>query len=647
MKSLEHSARPRVLDIEPQGLAARLRLECSSCGGVFEVRQAGLAGIPVSVHDCPVCGTRIEIRPELYELAMHEAGLRSPAEGSAWYAPVFSGTGAGFARRPEGSGPPRIVWAPALPRAQDELHGDLVRRYIAMARIFVAAAGELDGRARFLVRPDNSEVESAEPKDVELLVDWLTGLMPDAAEIGLHRDFDLGEADVIVTHVGAPFIEKALRAGKEVIALQLFKRAAGENLPEGALAVRDRDLEPTLRSVLDRGERLARLAPTAAGRNKAKDDGSLDILFVYRDDIDLEGGASAVMKNTAAALRGLGHRVDICLSMDPDPAGYDVAHAFNIWHPESSIEQLAVLKERGATVVWSPIYLDLSEHMYFSKAVDLLIQHPETAPDELWSRIEAGEFPCSDGKARGEAREVITGYFGALHTALSAVDHVCVTSHKEAQTMVQHADHPGFPYTVTPHGVDLETFRRSGAQPFIDRFGVEDFVLCVGAVERRKNQLLLVEALKDEGRPIVLIGPCPEADYLEFVRDVGGENLVVTGRLDRALVASAYKAAAVHVLPSFAEGAALANLEAAAAECPMVVSNRSSEFEYFGDGVHYCNPGDRRSIRTATRAALREAPHRAGARAVLVERLGQNLSWERTARVTELVYRSLLVPRTT
>ncbi|MCB9831687.1 MAG: glycosyltransferase [Planctomycetes bacterium] len=643
MKSLEHKSRPRILGIEPQGLAARLRLECSSCAGVFEVHQGGLAGVPVSVHDCPVCANRIEIRPELYELALHEAGLRSTDEEAAYYAPQFSGTGAGFAKRPSASGQPKVIWAPALPRAQTDLHGDLIRRYIAMARLFAAAAAGLADQARFLIRPDNSEVETANEKDVDLLVDWLEGLVPDRVDIGLHRDFDLGEAEIIVTHVGAPFIEKALRAGKEVIALQLFKRAAGENLPEGALAVRDRDLEPTIRSVLVRRERLAKMAPGRVEKPVDRSSGSLDLLFVYRDDVDLDGGASQVMKHTAAALRGLGHRVDVCLSLDPDPRGYDLVHAFNIWKPETALEQLAVLRERGAQVVWSPIYLDLSEYLYFAQVTKFMEEHPEYTRSDVLDRIDAGQLAGSDNLPHRALREPKEGYHAALHTALSAVDHVCVTSHNEAKLMIQHADHPGFPYTVTPHGVDVAAMSRATARAFIEAFEVEDYILCVGAIERRKNQLLLIEALRDCGRKIVLVGPQTEASYLELCQDAGGDQVIYTGRLDRDLVASAYKAAAIHVLPSFAEGAALANLEAAAAECPMVVSNRSSEFEYFGDAVHYCDPSRRASIRAAVDAALAVAPQRGPVRKVLADRMAQGMSWERTARLTEMVYRSLLV----
>ena len=109
------------------------------------------------------------------------------------------------------------------------------------------------------------------------------------------------------------------------------------------------------------------------------------------------------------------------------------------------------------------------------------------------------------------------------------------------------------------------------------------------------------------------------------------------------MVASAYKAAAVHVLPSFAEGAALANLEAAVSQCPMVVSNRSSEMEYFLDGVYYCDPFSRESIRNAVRRAMSEKAERAEARRPLAQRTEILCSWARVAELTEPVYRSLIL----
>jgi SAM-dependent methyltransferase len=122
---------------------------------------------------------------------------------------------------------------------------------------------------------------------------------------------------------------------------------------------------------------------------------------------------------------------------------------------------------------------------------------------------------------------------------------------------------------------------------------------------------------------------------------VGGDNVVHIDRVPAELVASAYHAASVHVLPSWAEGAALANLEAASAGCPIVVSDRSSEFEYFGDLATYCDPADPASIRTAVEGAL-DARERDAERIDELKRRMADLTWERTARATVRAYTAAL-----
>ncbi len=143
----------------------------------------------------------------------------------------------------------------------------------------------------------------------------------------------------------------------------------------------------------------------------------------------------------------------------------------------------------------------------------------------------------------------------------------------------------------------------------------------------------------------MLVGPALEGGYLEICRHVGGDRFLYLDRLPRELVASAYKAARVHALPSFAEGSALANLEAASAACPIVVSNRSSEFEYFGDAPYYCDPADPASIRAAVQQAWDQGPREPERWLALSERM-REYTWERTARATLTAYeRVLATPR--
>ncbi len=95
---------------------------------------------------------------------------------------------------------------------------------------------------------------------------------------------------------------------------------------------------------------------------------------------------------------------------------------------------------------------------------------------------------------------------------------------------------------------------------------MHDFVLCVARLEPRKNQLMLLEALRDDPRPMVLIAGGAEyvPAYAQLCRSFPrrGPTLVL-GRLPGAMLAAAYRAAAVHCLPSWFELPGLVTLEAA------------------------------------------------------------------------------------
>jgi len=364
------------------------------------------------------------------------------------------------------------------------------------------------------------------------------------------------------------------------------------------------------------------------------------ILFAYRDDIAAGGGAAAVMGQTAAALRELGHEVEIVYEVEPDVAGFDVVHAWNIWFPGSALAQLRYLRGTGAPVVWQPFYLHWTEFAWANAAVRHVFA-PERGEGErarLQDAMADGTLAVG-ALQRHLPNEIVPGLHDALREMLGLVDRVCACSAREMQTLTQITGATHTPWTLTRHGVDAATF--SGATPdaFVERYGVEDFVLCVGSLDGRKNQLMLVEAMRGTGLPLVLIGPSYEPDYLDLCRSrMDGEAMWID-RLPRELVASGYKAAAVHALPSFAEGSALASMEAAAAGCPVVVGNRTSEFEYYGDLATYCDPADRTSIRQAVETA-RARGRAAGYRDALSAHIA-GFTWEGSARATLDAYAKL------
>jgi glycosyltransferase involved in cell wall biosynthesis len=162
------------------------------------------------------------------------------------------------------------------------------------------------------------------------------------------------------------------------------------------------------------------------------------------------------------------------------------------------------------------------------------------------------------------------------------------------------------------NGVDARFGTPSDQMLFRRRFNIkEPFVFTVGNLEKRKNQLNLVRAMRGHGCGLVIIGHVREPDYANQVLTEGGPNLTYLGPIEHEdpLLASAYSACSAFVLPSTLETPGLAALEAAAAGAPLVITSVGATREYFGDMVHYVDPGDPNTIRLGIDAAITAGPN--------------------------------------
>jgi glycosyltransferase involved in cell wall biosynthesis len=198
---------------------------------------------------------------------------------------------------------------------------------------------------------------------------------------------------------------------------------------------------------------------------------------------------------------------------------------------------------------------------------------------------------------------------------------------------------------VDPADAEARTFLDPDPGPFVTRHGLRDFVLQVGRIEVAKNQLLLAYALRDLGVPLVLIGKPLQGGYLDWCRRYGPRSLRVLPYLPDDELASAYAAARVHALPSWGENCGLVSLEAALADCNLVVSTAGFELEHFRDLAYYCDAADVASIRKAVLAALanydRDAPRRLRLKRLIL----QEYTWERAAELTHQAYVRVLEQR--
>jgi glycosyltransferase involved in cell wall biosynthesis len=201
---------------------------------------------------------------------------------------------------------------------------------------------------------------------------------------------------------------------------------------------------------------------------------------------------------------------------------------------------------------------------------------------------------------------------------------------------------------VTPLGVGAQ-FRPAEADPawLRSRFGIQGrFVLCVGALEPRKNLATALRAFerlatRDPDLELVVAGPAGWRNQ-EFERLLGGSRAPVrmTGLLSDQELVALYSATACFLYPSLAEGFGLPVLEALACGAPVVTSNRGALPEVSGDAALLADPDDEESVAEAVGRILsdtelaaelgRRGPSRAG-----------GFTWERCADLTAGVYREL------
>ncbi len=219
---------------------------------------------------------------------------------------------------------------------------------------------------------------------------------------------------------------------------------------------------------------------------------------------------------------------------------------------------------------------------------------------------------------------------------------IAVSAFTKAQ-VVEHLHVPANRIRVIPHGVHLP----ENVLPQNQR---DQIILCVGALQIRKNVVRLVEAFERlplavaRGWKLVLAGSTAGFGAAEIVRRIENSPRVMQiqlrGYVTTAELRELYQRAALFAFPSLDEGFGIPVLEAMAHGTPVLTSNRSALPEVAGDAALLIDPYDADEMSAALGRLIEDSSLRANLAAAGLER-AKLFPWERAVQETWQTYQSV------
>lgn len=300
---------------------------------------------------------------------------------------------------------------------------------------------------------------------------------------------------------------------------------------------------------------------------------------------------------------------------EPPTEPFEFAHLYSLPDVYTSFQNLLAARRAGLRVVGTAIYWDPSRY-----------RTQGLAQAELPDAGKAAERERAIRLATLDAERAL------LRLTCNACDVLIALSTSEADALAHDFGIPRERIVVAWCGTETR-YADTSPELFQDKFGLRDFVLCVGRVDANKNQLNLIRALRGESVTLVLAGGSLAPHYLAECKKYAGANVHFLPSLSEEELGSAFAAAHTHALVSWLEVVGLVTLEAAVAGCNVVLTREHGARDYVGDAGWYCDSSDLASIRSAVLQAQR-APRQTALR----EHLLKSYSWDKHAQTIAEAY---------
>ncbi|MDP2928957.1 MAG: glycosyltransferase [Candidatus Omnitrophota bacterium] len=339
--------------------------------------------------------------------------------------------------------------------------------------------------------------------------------------------------------------------------------------------------------------------------------------FVYPSAFQNIGGGEMLLLKTKEYLEKEGVSCKLFDIWNDKLDNFDILHV--VGAVKCCLGLMETARNKGVKIVLDPVFFST-----FQRALH------EYGP--IGRRIEA----C----ARHLTKAVFPYFPSARRKMMLLSDAVIPNSYVELAQLKRLFGIPEQKMRVIQNCVDPD-FEYGDKELFISKYKLKDFILSVGRIEPRKNQLNLIKALKGSGLPLLIIGD-PVSDYMDYYeacKRSGGKDVIFISRIDHGdpMLKSAYKACSSFVSQGWFETPGLAALEAGLAGAKVATTYGGCTREYFKDLVEYFNPSDIKGIRCAIDKAL-HGEHTTDLR----DHIRKNLLWSIAARKNIEVYNKIL-----
>jgi glycosyltransferase involved in cell wall biosynthesis len=359
------------------------------------------------------------------------------------------------------------------------------------------------------------------------------------------------------------------------------------------------------------------------------------------------GGDLVQIENTARELRKLGVKVDIKTEFGVDMSHYDLVHIFQLdWNADNYFYTNEA-KKYGKPLVLSPIHHNVEEvkkfddtYVFDYRRISKVVFRNQFSRD-VFKNFYRALFDLS--KIKPVLYSIFLGLKNMHVKVLQQSDAVLVQTNLEAKDLE---------YT---YGVKLKKWKivvNGVGEQFLDHshyknpFHFEDYIICVGRVEPRKNQLSIIYAVeqfrKEENIDVklVFIGRYNVLNHLEYTLRFKQMLkkypwIIHIEKIPYEVIPNYFHFAKVGVSASWFETTGLTSLDALFCGTNAVAAGDRAK-EYLGDFATYCRPDDVKSIKDAIRKEYYAK------RPVLPAKMKKEYTWEYAAKQTLDVYSELL-----